>query len=297
MHRRHMPRLYEGSQRSGWLRLDLCQRWGLPSRVAVAAGAGDNAASAVGMGLIHPGQGFVSLGTSGVIFRVSDGFEPAPEKGVHSFCHALAHRWHQMSVMLSAASAVRWAVSALGFQDETSLLEAAASLSPEKRKPAPMFFPYLSGERTPHNQSLASAAWWGLVASHDRADMSYAVAEGVAMGLRDGWKALGESPQRSASMSLVGGGGRNPWWAQLLSDALDLTLTQHEGGHEGAALGAARLAWLACEGDAAEVCQVPPVSQRWQPQPSSVQALQSRHEHFEATTQAVMPWLIKRATH
>ena len=297
LHRRHMPRLSEGSERSGWLRLDLCRRWGLPTRVAVAAGGGDNAASAVGMGLIHPGQGFVSLGTSGVIFRVSDGFQPVPEKGVHAFCHALANRWHQMSVMLSAASAVRWAASVLGHQDEASLLEAAASLSFEKRKQAPLFFPYLSGERTPHNQSMASAAWWGLNASHDRADMSYAVAEGVAMGLRDGWKALGPSSNPSSSLALVGGGGRSDWWAQLLADALDLELTQHEGGHEGAALGAARLAWLSCGGDELEVCQVPPLKQRWQPQAHSALGLRSRHEHFEATTQAVMPWLVKRATH
>ena len=117
LQRRHMPRLLEGNQIAGWLKPQWCQRWGLCERVAVAAGAGDNAASAVGMGLVQPGQGFVSLGTSGVIFVCSDGHRPNPSQGLHAFCHALPGRWHQMSVMLSAASAVTWAAQRLAFDD------------------------------------------------------------------------------------------------------------------------------------------------------------------------------------
>ena len=114
MERRQMPRLHEGSHVAGWLKPELCQRWGMSARVAVAAGAGDNAASAVGMGVVQPGQGFVSLGTSGVIFVCTQAHAPHTDKGLHAFCHALPNRWHHMSVMLSAASALRWARELLG---------------------------------------------------------------------------------------------------------------------------------------------------------------------------------------
>src|SRR5439155_8929619 len=104
--RGHMPRLVEGSEVSGALRAALADRWGLRAGIAVAGGGGDNAASAVGIGAVRPNQGFVSLGTSGVIFLASDRFRPNPRSAMHAFCHALPGRWHQMSVMLSAASAL-----------------------------------------------------------------------------------------------------------------------------------------------------------------------------------------------
>ena len=292
MERRQMPRLHEGSHVAGWLKPELCQRWGMPARVAVAAGAGDNAASAVGMGVVQPGQGFVSLGTSGVIFVCAQAHAPHTDKGLHAFCHALPNRWHHMSVMLSAASALTWAADQLGFDNEASLLGAAAKLVPSARDTAPLFFPYLSGERTPHNQPLATASWWGLTAAHTRADMAYAVAEGVALGLCDGLQAFGEPQRMSQRLSLVGGGSRSAWWAQLLADALNTTLTMHHGAHEGAALGAARLAWLATGASEQAVCVVPPVSQTFVPQADSSAKLRERHARFTRTAQALMPWMV-----
>lgn len=279
--RAHMPRLVEGSARSGQLKPELAQAWGLGAHVTIAGGAGDNAASAVGMGLVRAGQGFVSLGTSGVVFISGDGFVPNPAQAVHAFCHAVPERWHQMSVMLSAASALTWATRNLGFAHEADLLAQAATLGETERAQAPLFLPYLSGERSPHNNPLATGAWVGLTHAHGRAAMAYAVAEGVGFGLRDGLLTLHGHAQLEA-LSLVGGGARSSWWAQLLASILDTPLTTHSGGETGAALGAARLAWLSVGGAEDQVCQVPPVAQRFVPQPDAQASLWQRHARFQA---------------
>jgi xylulokinase len=116
-----------------------------------AGGGGDNAASAVGIGAVRPGEGFVSLGTSGVLFVTGDRYRPNPQSAVHAFCHALPGRWHQMSVMLSAASALSWARSATGADSEAALVAEAEMLTDAQAAEAPLFLPYLGGERTPHN--------------------------------------------------------------------------------------------------------------------------------------------------
>ena len=145
-----------------------------------------------------------------------------------------------------------------------------------------MFLPYLSGERTPHNQPLATACWFGMTAAHGREALAYAVAEGVAFGLRDGLQTLGTSEPALQSLSLVGGGARDVWWAQLLAHVLGLPLTLHEGAETGAALGAARLAWLACGGAPDQVCTTPPVSHRFEPDAAQHAALALRHARFQA---------------
>ncbi|MEO6856458.1 MAG: xylulokinase, partial [Rhodoferax sp.] len=139
----YMPRVVEGSEVSAGLSAHIATRWGLRAGLPVAGGGGDNAASAVGMGVVSPGQGFVSLGTSGVVFLATDTFRPNPAQAVHAFCHALPNRWHQMSVMLSAASAVSWATKLLRFENEAALLAAAAQVSSSARANAPLFLPYL----------------------------------------------------------------------------------------------------------------------------------------------------------
>ncbi|HZJ71663.1 MAG TPA: xylulokinase, partial [Planctomycetota bacterium] len=148
--RSHIPRLVEGSAPSGTLRSELARGWGMTGAVCVAGGAGDNAASAIGLGATAEGQGLLSLGTSGVFFVANDAYRPAPARGVHTFCHALPGTWHQMAVMLSAASCVRWVAQLTGAPDEGALIAEACALDPEARSRAPVFLPYLSGERTPH---------------------------------------------------------------------------------------------------------------------------------------------------
>lgn len=276
----HMPRLVEGSGISGVLLPALAKRWGLRPGIPVAGGGGDNASSAVGIGAVRPGQGFVSLGTSGVIFLASDRFRPNAGSAVHAFCHALPNAWHQMSVMLSAASALRWARELLGLSSEQILLERVATLTAGQRAAAPIFLPYLSGERTPHNDPHAQGVLFGLTAGHDAASLGYAVIEGVAFGLLDGWTSMGASPGEVTQLSLVGGGARSPLWATLIASALGVPLVTHQGGETSGALGAARLAWLAAGGDVPSVCASPPVSDRFEPDAHLADLLASRYRRF-----------------
>jgi xylulokinase len=276
-----MPTLVEGSTASARLSEDVAARWGVPEGIPIAGGGGDNAASAVGMGCVAPGQGFVSLGTSGVIFVADDAFAPNPARALHTFCHALPGRWHRMSVMLSAASAVTWAARALGLVDESELIALAGTLDDAARADAPLFAPYLGGERTPHNQPTLTAAWHGVTHAHDRAALAHAVVEGVNFGLLDGWRAFGDrSPV--TELSAVGGGARSDAWLQALADTLNVSLTRHEGAEAGAALGAARLAWLADGGGESTVCRMPTVARRFEPRATAHDASMVRHRRFTA---------------
>ena len=278
----HMPTLVEGCAPGGTLEGTLARRWGLKDGVIIAGGAGDNAASAVGMGLVHPGQGFISLGTSGVIFVTTDTFQPNPAQAMHAFCHAVPGHWHQMSVMLSAASALSWAVRTFGFAEEPELIRYALSTDATARTQAPFFLPYLSGERTPHNNPLATAGLHGMRMSHRREDIAYAVLEGISLGLLDGFNTLGVDRLAGLrSLSVVGGGSRSAEWSQLLADTLGITLTTHEASTAGAALGAARLGWLATGGSEAEVCTVPATLQVFKPDAAHHERLQARYRRYQ----------------
>jgi len=287
--RDRMPRLVEGSEPTGELREDLRRRWGIAAPVTVAGGGGDNAASAVGIGAVAPGGGFVSLGTSGVTFVVNDRFLPNPERAVHAFCHALPRRWHQMSVMLSAASCLRWVTRLVRASDEAEILAEVEKLDEAARAEAPLFLPYLSGERTPHDDPAAQGVFFGLVNGTDRAALAYSVIEGVAFGLADGVDALRAAGTSIGTLSLVGGGSRSPYWAQLIADLLRVRLETHSGGETGGALGAARLGQLACGASEAAVCTRPPVSRTFEPSKAAPQRLLDRLARFRALYRAVAP--------
>lgn len=282
--RDHMPRLVEGSEPAGALSPELATRWGLAAGIPIAGGGGDNAASAIGMGLIGAGQGFVSLGTSGVIFISGERFEPDPQRAVHAFCHALPGRWHQMSVMLSAASAVSWAARSFGLGNEAALLAAAATLDAKGRQRAPLFLPYLCGERSPHNDPDSQGVLFGLTHAHGPAEIAYAVVEGVSFGLRDGLDTLARP---AGDLLLVGGGARSRWWGQLLADILDVPLAICAVPEAAGAVGAARLAWLADGGSEAGVCPPPAVLQRFEPAAGIAAGLASRRARFKALYAAV----------
>lgn len=283
MTRAQMPALVEGSAPAGHLRKDVAERFGLDPGIVIAGGGGDNAASAVGMGATAAGDGFVSLGTSGVIFLCSDRFLPAPESAVHAFCHALPGRWHQMSVMLSAASALRWVTQLTDRRDEAELLAEVEALDDRSLDQAPLFLPYLAGERTPHNDAQAQGVLFGLTHEHGAAALGYAVIEGVSFGLLDGWQTLDETTRGLArSLDLVGGGARSAYWGRLLATLLDRPLTKRDGGEAGGALGAARLAWLADGGDIERVCAKQAVIESFQPQPERRAVLMARYARFRA---------------
>ncbi|NDL63874.1 xylulokinase [Acerihabitans arboris] len=273
--RDHMPGLVEGSAPSAALKADVAREWGLSSSVVIAGGGGDNAASAVGIGAVNTGDAFISLGTSGVIFAVNEKFRPNPQSAVHAFCHALPGRWHQMSVMLTAASALRWLCQIL-HTDEPTLLAEVAALSLEEQRRAPIFLPYLSGERTPHNDPVASGSFHGLTHSTERAALGYAVLEGVAFGLDDGLEVMKQAGSHIEQFSLIGGGARSPWWAQLIADVVDIPVVTHRDGAAGGALGAARLGWLAVGGREDEVCRKPAIHTRFTAGADRAQQLQQR---------------------
>jgi len=278
--RQHMPRLVEGSQPSGSLRADVASTLGLNAAVVVAGGAGDNAASAAGIGVAAPGTAFLSLGTSGVYFVANHAFSPAPELAVHAFCHCFPDTWHQMSVMLSAASSLHWLRGVSHADSEAQLIDEAQGLAPDAR--VPIFLPYLSGERTPHNDPHAKGVFFGLTHDTGRAHLARAVLEGVAFAFADGQQALLSGGAHIDSVSLVGGGSRSALWAQILADTLGRPLQRHSGGEVGAALGAARLARLARTNETIEVvCTAPPLRDRFEPDARRSEQLARRHQRFK----------------
>ncbi len=286
--RAHMPALVEGSEVSGTLAAALATEWGV-ARVTVAGGGGDNAASAVGIGAVRAGEGFLSLGTSGVVFAVTDRFVAAPERTLHAFCHAVPGRWHGMSVILSAAASLAWIAEVLGEADIAALLArvAAWAEAPGRREAAPLFLPYLDGERTPHNDPQASGMFAGLRAGHGAEALAYAVLEGVAFALADGTDVLRAAGAPLDRCMLVGGGARSRFWGRILADALGVALALPEGAETGAALGAARLAILAAgAGTEAGVCTAPPVRETFVPDPAMAAAYAPRLARFRALYRA-----------
>jgi xylulokinase len=261
--RSHMPKLYEGNAFTGQLRAELAEAWGM-ARVPVVAGGGDNAAGAVGVGVVRPGDAFLSLGTSGVLFLANAGYKPNAAGGVHTFCHALPDRWHQMSVILSAASCVDWAARLCGAKNAAAVFELAEARG--LRPATEMFLPYLSGERTPHNDPHAKGVLFGMTHETGPAELAHAVLEGVAFAFRDGMDALLDSGASLDSITVIGGGARSSYWGKILSSVLHRPLIYRDGGEVGPAYGAARLALLADQKVSVEkACAPPPILQVIEP--------------------------------
>ncbi len=274
-----MPRLVEGSAPAGRLHPDLAARWGMAHAPILAGGAGDNAAGAVGLGATRPGSAFVSLGTSGVLWATTDQYRPNPGEAVHAFCHALPGLWHQMGVTLSAAASLAWWAGVCG-RTETALLE---ELGPAPPPSVPIFLPYLSGERTPHNDGQVRGAFVGLSHDTDRAAMSWAVLEGVAFSMRDCLDALTRAGTRIVEADVIGGGSRSRTWIVLLAAVLGIPLHRLAGGEHGGAFGAARLARLARTGeDPAAICLPPQRVETIQPDGAWIDATQARLRRYRA---------------
>jgi xylulokinase len=269
----HMPTLHEGPDAVGTLLPRWAQAWGLNNGVRIAAGAGDNAGGAIGVGVTRPGQGLVSLGTSGVLFVATPDARANPARGVHTFCHALPNTWHQMAVMLSASSSLAWFSQLTGASPADLLAPLQAG---EVRVHAPLFLPYLSGERTPHADPAASACFLGLRHGHGRDDLAYAVIEGVAFSFADGLSALQEAGTTPERLLAIGGGARSDAWLQLMADVLGVPIDRPAGAEVGPALGAARLALLSLGLPAADVLQPPPTARSFTPRADASAALRSR---------------------
>jgi xylulokinase len=275
-----MPVLHEGTAVTGKLRADVAARWGMAC-VPVAAGGGDNAAGAAGIGAVNDGDAFLSLGTSGVIFVATRDFRPNPARAVHAFCHCLPGMWHQMAVQLSAASCIDWGAALTGTDGPAAFFALAESAGPAAG--TELFLPYLSGERTPHNDPHVRGAFLGLGNQTGPAQLAQAVLEGVAFALADGLDALREAGTQVGALSVIGGGARSAWWGQLIAAALDTPLVYLEGGEVGPALGAARLARLAVTAETpAEVFIRPKVSHVIEADAALAERLAPKRARFRA---------------
>ena len=272
-----MPQLLESVAVSGRVRPDVASRLGLPASVLVAAGAGDAAAGAIGLGAIADGDRFISLGTSAQVFVTRDRYQPKPETLVHAFAHALPGRWFEMAALLNGANCLDWVARLLGAFDIGALLDAVEA---GYDGPSPvLFLPYLSGERTPINDPAARGAFAGLDLATGGNDLVQAVLEGVAFALLDGRLALG-SAWTDGPVPIVGGGARSRLWLRIIANVLGQPIQRIAGAERGAAFGAARLARLAATGEEpGMVCTKPAVLETIEPD----RALHGRYaERFAA---------------
>ncbi|QKK17900.1 xylulokinase [Rhizobium indicum] len=280
-----MPALVEGTEQAGKLRSELAAQWGISGDVVVAGGAGDNAASACGMGTVSDGAAFVSLGTSGVLFAANASYLPKPESAVHAFCHALPNTWHQMGVILSATDALNWHSGVTG----KSAADLTGELGETLKAPTGVtFLPYLSGERTPHNDAVIRGAFIGLEHESSRVVLTQAVLEGVAFAIRDNLEALRSAGTGISRVTAIGGGSRSRYWLASIATALGVPVDLPADGDFGAAFGAARLGLIAATGaDPIAVCTPPVTAGTIEPVSALSGAYEDAYKRYRALYPAI----------
>jgi len=278
-----MPKTFEGTEFTGYVTEEAAALTGLKVGTPVAAGGGDQAAGAVGIGAVEPGVVGLTVGTSGVVFATTPSALIEPEGRLHAFCHAVPGMWHFMGVMLSAAGSLQWYRDTLAPDKSFDDLLAEAESIPAGSEGL-QFLPYLSGERTPHPDPLARGAFIGLTLRHSRAHMTRAVLEGVAFGLKDSFTliqnaGLGEITQVRAS----GGGMKSAIWRQIMASVLNAELVT-VNTTEGSAYGAALLAGVGAGtwGDVAEASRACiKITGRTQPSLADVNAYQESYAVYQ----------------
>jgi xylulokinase len=278
------PLLVEGPALAGCVSPAAADELGLPRGVLLAAGGGDAAVGAIGLGAIAPGEAFISLGTATQLIVAADRFMSAPEKLVHSFAHALPNRWYAMAAMLNGAGALAFAGRLLAAPPDALEREAAADY------PGPgalLFLPYLSGERTPLDDPYARGVLFGLSETTSRADVARATMEGVALTLADARDCLAAAGASVERAGLIGGGAKSGLWTRMIAAATGLTVVRMKGGETGPALGAARLARIAATGEPPEaVCQ-PDIADVTEPDPKLAAMFAAQRARFKALYGAV----------
>ncbi|MEI2805845.1 xylulokinase [Albidovulum sp.] len=278
-----MPRLVEGSDISGRVRPEISARFGIPGSAVVAGGAGDNAAAAIGVGVVSAGQAFVSLGTSGVLFAANDGYRPDPATAVHAFCHALPGRWHQMGVILAATDALNWFARLAGAEPGTLTGALGHLRAPGRTR----FLPYLGGERTPLNDAAIRAAFIGLEHATDREATTRAVLEGVAFAIRDCRDALATTGTRIDRLIAVGGGSKSDYWLAAIATALGTPVAVPVAGDFGGAFGAARLGLMAATGAGAAIATAPTIARTFEPDSALTPAFDEGFARYRAAQAAI----------
>ncbi len=233
-----LPRVYESSDITGQITAEAAARTGLLEGTPVVGGGGDQAASAVGNGIVEPGIVSCTLGTSGVVFAHMDKAHYDPEGRVHTFCHAVKGAWHVMGVTQGAGLSLQWFRNQLAPGIAYDALTAEAATAPVLSHGL-YWLPYLMGERTPHLDSTARGGWIGLTAKHTRADMIRSLLEGVSYSQKDCLDVIEHMGVPVESVRASGGGARSPFWRQLLADIFSkrvVTLASQEGSAYGAAV-------------------------------------------------------------
>ena len=284
-----LPVALEGNAVSGQLKGAVAAAWGLTPGTIVAAGAGDAAAGAIASGAVNEGDAFISLGTATQYFVARESYQPAPQHLIHTFCHGLPDRWFQMAALLNGAGALSWAAGLLGRSDIGTLLDETEQAFTGSPSPV-LFLPYLSGERTPHNNPHAKGVLFGLTASTGPTQVTQAVLEGIALSLADAQGYLEETGALPDRIAINGGGSRSRFWCRMIASALGKTVLLQEGSGAGPAFGATRLARIATTGeDPAAVCLKPPFEAEIVPDPALAEAYAAKLTAFRTLYQAVSP--------
>ncbi len=280
-----LPGLFEGTQISGTLRGSIADQLGLKDGIPVAAGGGDAAAGALGVGAINEGDAFASLGTSGQLFVVNDNYSPAPDTAVHCYAHCVPGRWFQMAAMLNGASPMAWFANVSDISVETLLAET------EQSAQTLLFLPYLAGERTPHNDASIRGCFYGLSPDTTRADLSRAVVNAIAWTFCDAKRCMEMAGTTLTSIAAIGGGARGNFVLQTMADALNLTIHRYADAEAGPALGAARLAMIADGSHSLEeVAQKPPLETTFEPNAAEKIYHETSLEKWRALYQALKPF-------
>lgn len=272
-----MPKLVEGSAASANIRPAIAARFGLPKTLVVAGGAGDNAASAIGLGVVNEGDAFVSLGTSGVIFAATQSYRPQAQSALHCFCHAIPERWHQMGVMLACTDALNWFASLVN-RPVVDLIERLGAV-PEQGSDL-LFLPYLGGERTPHNDAGLRGGFVGLSHETDLRRATQSILEGLSFALRDNLEVLRSAGTNPGQLLAVGGGAQSDFWLELLASTLGVPIARPQDSALGAALGAARLGRLAASPDADLSDFKPKIERLFEPKPDLQASLEAGYRRF-----------------
>ena len=239
----NMPVLVEGNEEAGNLKEILKNKFKFNNNVIIVGGAGDNAAAAAGLGIIEENQSFISLGTSGVFFTPTSSFLSNTDDAVHSFCHCLPNKWHLMSVMLSASNCLDWICSVTSNSIDQALINAESfAKNINDISNAPYFLPYMSGERTPHNDPHVRGSFHHLKTTTNQSALQYSVLEGISFGILDGINSIGVVNSYFEEILMVGGGSQSSFWLNLLSTITNRKLSVCDQSEYGAALGVARLA-------------------------------------------------------
>lgn len=278
--KKNMPLLVEGNEESGILKNSLKNKFKFNNNVIVVGGAGDNAASAAGLGVVKENQSFISLGTSGVFFTPTSTSLSNTDDAVHSFCHCLPNKWHLMSVMLSASNCLDW-ICAITGNTILQVFDKAENFSLRSNNitNAPYFLPYMSGERTPHNDPHVRGSFHYLKTTTDQSSLLYSVLEGISFGILDGVNSIKSVNRNFDDIFMVGGGSKSHFWLKLLASILNRKLSLCEQSEFGAALGVARLAMFVDKDiiDKKNIIKKINVSKSFQAQDDKIDILRKRY--------------------